>query len=588
MKQERRFLTQEIVVDEVGNPKIVGYAAKFSPSRSSDLGGFVEEISPDAFTASLNDSENDCVALFNHDHNHVLGRESAGTLRLSVDGTGLKYEIDPPDTTVARDLITSMKRKDIKNSSFGFYCLRDSFKEDRKTGDLVRTIHEARVFDVSPVVFPAYKDATSQVRALFPEDKGNVPEEITSKIAEIRAAKRQEKRGRSIMGAVAGMKWAILPEKLEAIGGFLNSWSEGHKATKEEIQAAMMGSDSPFEAETSSGVAVIPVYGVISQRLTLMAEICGGTSCDLLTSQLRAAVADPSVSSIVLDIDSPGGSVTGVPELAAEIMKLRDQKQIIAVSNGMAASAALWIAASCSKVVCIPSGEVGSIGVYQMHQDVSGALDKAGVSISFISAGKYKVDGNPYETLSDSARADMQAGVDEFYDMFVAGVAAGRGVSVETVEEKFGQGRMLSSKAALSAGLIDQVATLDEVVASLSQTDSPAISVETVVDPVVSGVEANVGGCMCECPECIEGNCAGCLDEDCSDGNCICGDDSLGASVAQKNEYFITTTEVLDENGKRIAWNTMAISEEFSKLGPEELNAELNANAALKVKLMSM
>jgi capsid assembly protease len=487
-KRERRFLQSDVSLEQGVTPKFTGYAAVFN-KRSSDLGNFVEVIDPSAFDACLS-SNPDVVGLFNHSNDMILGRTTSGTLKLSIDGTGLKYDIDAPDTSYSRDLQVSMKRGDVKSSSFGFYCLQDKWSVDAKTNENVRTILKADLFDVSVVTIPAYPDASSQVRSLFPDDKGAIPEVITNKIAEVRAAKRAEKRGRNILAAVSSSKWAILPEKLETICAFLTGWSDGHKASKEEIQAAMMGQDGVFEAEASNGVAVIPVYGVINQRMTLMAEICGGTSTDRLTSQLRAAVADPAVSSIVLDIDSPGGTVTGVPELAAEIMKLKEQKPITAVSNGMAASAAYWIAAACSSVVVTPSGEVGSIGVYMTHQDVSGALDKAGVKISFIQAGKYKTDGNPYEPMSESFLADAQAGVDEYYAMFVQGVADGRGVTAEKVKADFGQGRMLMAKDAVAIGMADSIATLDEVVSGLLGAEVTVGSVtEPIENPADSGIE---------------------------------------------------------------------------------------------------
>jgi uncharacterized protein len=142
---------------------IFGYAAKFAPVQSSDLGGFVEEIHPNAFDACLRSSP-DVVGLWNHDVNHVLGRTTSGTVRLSTDKTGLLYEIDPPPTQFAKDLMVSIDRGDIHQSSFGFYCIDDSWREG-PNGVYIRTVMKAELFDVSPVTFPAYPDATSGVRA---------------------------------------------------------------------------------------------------------------------------------------------------------------------------------------------------------------------------------------------------------------------------------------------------------------------------------------------------------------------------------------------------------------------------------------
>jgi HK97 family phage prohead protease len=578
-KRERRFLQSEVLVEAGESPKITGYAAVFG-KRSFLLGDFVEVVDSKAFDECLA-SNPTIVGLINHDESLVMGKTTSGTMRVSVDEVGLKYEIDPPDTSYAKDLMVSMRRKDIDSSSFGFFCRADSWAYDKVTKQNVRTILKADVFDCSIVLNPAYGDSSSQVRSLFPEDKGSIPEEITAKIAELRHAQRKEHRFKNITAAVAGVKWAIQSEKLETICALLNSRAAGVVATKEEIQAAMMGNESVYQAEPSNGVAVIPVYGVISQRMTMMAEFCGGTSCDKLTSQLRAAVADESIKTIVLDIDSPGGTVTGVPELAAEIMKLREQKEIIGVANGMAASAALWIGASCSKLVVIPSGEVGSIGVYQMHQDVSGALDKAGVNIQFISAGEFKVDGNPYETLSDTAKSDMQAGVDEFYEMFVEGVAAGRNVSVETVKSDFGKGRMLMAKDALKVGLVDSIQTLDEVVSGLLSVDTHVETEEPMTEPSDSGVEvlaqvaktkhkAEVPECGCDCPECEMGD-----HEDCTGEDGECDWDDMGDSDDMDDMDNVSTKSEMEDG---------VVAEKAKSFA----ESEANANTLLRVKLMSL
>lgn len=162
---ERRFLSDgelRVKADETGTrKKIVGYATKFNV-LSDDLGGFRERIDEHAFDDTLA-ANVDCRALWNHDPNHILGRTTAGTLRLSVDGVGLHYEIDPPDTTLAKDLIVSLQRGDITQSSFAFICVQDAWQD--VGGQIIRTVLKAELLDVSPVTFAAYPDATSGVRA---------------------------------------------------------------------------------------------------------------------------------------------------------------------------------------------------------------------------------------------------------------------------------------------------------------------------------------------------------------------------------------------------------------------------------------
>lgn len=162
-KMERRWVTHEVRMTEGadGKPKIEGYAALFE-TWSDDLGGFREKISQDAFNGRLAD---DVRALFNHDPNFVLGRTASGSLRLSTDENGLFYEVEPPDTQYARDLVAVMARGDVNQSSFAFFVGDDRWEEVE--GAVSRTILQVeRLVDVSPVTYPAYPDASSQVRTL--------------------------------------------------------------------------------------------------------------------------------------------------------------------------------------------------------------------------------------------------------------------------------------------------------------------------------------------------------------------------------------------------------------------------------------
>ena len=167
MKAERRFLKAEVRASGDASPKIVGHAAKFN-TLSQDLGGFFERILPSAFDDCLA-SNPDIVGLFNHSMDYVLGRTSSNTMTVSVDAEGLLYTIDPPDTQLARDLMTSMKRGDIRGSSFGFYCLEDTWDLDPTTDSIIRTIVKASVFDCSVVTDPAYLAADAAVRSQLPE-----------------------------------------------------------------------------------------------------------------------------------------------------------------------------------------------------------------------------------------------------------------------------------------------------------------------------------------------------------------------------------------------------------------------------------
>jgi HK97 family phage prohead protease len=533
MKRERRFLQEAVHVDltESKSKKISGYAARFAPCRSQDLGGWYEEVDPKAFAKCLATNP-DVRALWNHSADHVLGRTKSGTLQLGVTSEGLRYSIEPPDTQTAKDLMISLERGDVDQASFGFVTRKDSWKEELD-GTIVRTLLEVDLFDVSPTTFGAYTDASSQVRSLFPDDKGHIPTEIQAKIAEVRSlgtsaehssAAKTEKRYSKIMSAVSGYKWAITPEKLETICALLDARANGQSATKEEIRAAMQAahSDAPTGAQ---GVAVIPVYGVIAARMMMFDEFSGGTSCEAIQMAFRSALADDTVGTIVLDIDSPGGTVTGVPELAAEILAARGTKPVIAVANSMAASAAYWIASAADKIVVTPSGDVGSIGVYTTHQDVSAAMEKEGVKVTYIQAGKYKTDGNPYTPPSEEFLENTQKDVNTFYQMFLNAVAAGRGISAETVAETFGQGRMVMAQDAVACGMADEIATLEQVVGAVVTANA-----DQMVGQPTDGMQADVttvdDTCNCECESCSLGDCKDCTNDACDDPNCDCAEDT--------------------------------------------------------------
>jgi HK97 family phage prohead protease len=150
-----------------GKPMIVGYGAVFyraaDPGTQYNLwGDTFERVSPTAFTDTLARAD-DVRGLFNHDPNHIFGRTTAGTMRLSVDSVGLRYEIDPPDTEAGRALAESIRRGDVSGSSFSFSVDKQSW-EQRDDGTEVRTLEAVTLYDAGPVTFPAYEAASTAVR----------------------------------------------------------------------------------------------------------------------------------------------------------------------------------------------------------------------------------------------------------------------------------------------------------------------------------------------------------------------------------------------------------------------------------------
>lgn len=162
--ERRNFVTELRVAKRDGDdkPVIRGHGAVFD-SLSENLGGFREKIDPGAFDGVM---EDDVRALFNHNADHILGRSSAGTLKIGLDKRGLTYEIDPPDTQIARDLLISIERGDVRESSFGFTVGEDDWEES-EDGGFIRTIRAIKgLFDVSPVTYPAYPDTDVAKREL--------------------------------------------------------------------------------------------------------------------------------------------------------------------------------------------------------------------------------------------------------------------------------------------------------------------------------------------------------------------------------------------------------------------------------------
>jgi signal peptide peptidase SppA len=225
---------------------------------------------------------------------------------------------------------------------------------------------------------------------------------------------------------------------------------------------------------TADGVAIIPVLDTLVNRGAWLDSRSGLTSYEGIAAQLRAAGQDPEVRSVLLDISSPGGEAAGMAGLADLIRSVRQTKPVTAFVNDMAASAAYGIASAAHEIVLSPTSIVGSIGVVMLHADRSGELAAQGVKPTLIFAGSHKVDGNPFEPLSDAVRADLQAGVDAHYRQFLEIVEQGRGLRFTAAMARATEARTFIGAEAISLGLADRIASFDEVLASLAQTTRPS------------------------------------------------------------------------------------------------------------------
>lgn len=268
--------------------------------------------------------------------------------------------------------------------------------------------------------------------------------------------------------------WAILPATLDVICEVIAMRQAGAQFSPEEVAERIGAAPTRNGSAARAGaVGVLPLHGVIMHRAGMMAETSGALSLERWMRDFRSFMADEEIGTIVLDVDSPGGEVAGMPEAAAEIRAAREQKRVVAVANPMAASGAYWLASQASEFHVSPSGAVGSIGVYSSHDNLAAAYEMAGVETSLIYAGKFKVEGHDLGPLSEAAREHRQSIVDDYYGMFVGDVAKGRGATSAVVKSDMGEGRMLLAKHAKAAGMVDGIMTLDEVIRRAAGSPRP-------------------------------------------------------------------------------------------------------------------
>lgn len=275
-----------------------------------------------------------------------------------------------------------------------------------------------------------------------------------------------------------GQPWMILPEKMAELSMVLERRMALNQATWQQpdrypaaFASAKVRDIAGLPVAQVGRVAILPLHGVISQRPSLFTAYSGGTSSEQFAAAHSQLLKDDSVEKVIWDVDSPGGSVSGTPEVAAELLALRGKKPTYAVSNTLMASAAYWLAAAADQIIASPSSLTGSIGVIAAHRDVSRADRQAGVRVRYIYAGKYKAEGAPGTKLDDEALAAMQQIVDDYYSQFVAGVAKARRVPDGQVRDGYGEGRALTADRAVAAGLADRVGTLGQVLNEIAARD---------------------------------------------------------------------------------------------------------------------
>jgi signal peptide peptidase SppA len=288
----------------------------------------------------------------------------------------------------------------------------------------------------------------------------------------------------TILTALASKRWLItedgmrqilghLPDRLpDAMVGDLFSFRLEAAETAAAIRAA--------KPARSGAVGIVSIRGPIVRHESWFTMLFGGTSVEWLMATVRELAADESVASILLDVDSPGGTISGLPEAAAVLRAAREVKPVLAITNDLNCSAAYWLSSQADEMMSTPEGLTGSVGVYTEHFDLSQLYADAGISHEYIQAGKFKTEGNEFEPLGDDARAHIQGIVDDGYGLFLADVAKGRGITAQAVKSSYGEGRVMVARDAKTAGLIDRIGTLSD---AYNRAGSGKVTRRAVADP---------------------------------------------------------------------------------------------------------
>jgi len=256
-------------------------------------------------------------------------------------------------------------------------------------------------------------------------------------------------------------------------------WLGSQQSFNMSLHAAIKASEKPEFASDSGyedvvveqllnvqdGVAMIHIKGSLVSGSAGYGLFYGAVGYDDLRCALSAAVSNPNVSAILLNVDSGGGAVAGVHELSQVISRVNAIKPVVTYAGGVMGSAATWLGRAASYVYCAETSITGSIGIIMVHMERSKMLEEMGVKVTVIRAGAEKALATPYEPLPDKARENFQRQADGLYKIFIGAMADYCQVSYEVADEKFGQGREFLGKEAVSAGLIDKVGTLEDAFA---------------------------------------------------------------------------------------------------------------------------
>lgn len=262
-----------------------------------------------------------------------------------------------------------------------------------------------------------------------------------------------------IWNRIAGEPWAITETALHTILEIAARENESPQAVAAKLGRNLQNTYSVTERD---GVAIIPVTGPLFRYANLFTMISGASSYELIARDFTAALENPQIKGIILDIDSPGGEVNGVSELSNMVFAARGKKPVVAYASGDAASGAYWIASAADEIVVSETSALGSIGVVGMYQGKSG---KSAEAVEIVSSQ------SPHKRLdptTDDGRSRLQIRIDSMADVFIETIARNRNVSAENVQNHYGGGDVMIGAKAVSAGLADRIGSLEGLIAELS------------------------------------------------------------------------------------------------------------------------
>jgi len=270
-----------------------------------------------------------------------------------------------------------------------------------------------------------------------------------------------------IWNRITGDPWAITETALHTILEVAARENEAPEAVAAKLGRQLQNS---YNATERDGVAIIPVTGPLFRYANIFTAISGASSYALIARDFMSALENPQITSIILDIDSPGGEVNGVSELASMIFEARGTKPIIAYASGDAASGAYWIASAADEIVVSETSALGSIGVVGIYRGKSAKESAETVEIVSSQSPHKRLD-----PMSDDGRAKLQTRIDSMADVFVSTIARNRSVTADHVLEHYGGGDVMIGAHAVNAGLADRIGSLERLIIELSssKTQSP-------------------------------------------------------------------------------------------------------------------